>query len=174
MVTVQFDVGEAMGPSLVKVNDKLASNQDKIPPGVMQPLVKSKGIDDVPIVTLTLWSMDSDRDGLPDVDDGQLRLLAQDVLQAIKEVQDTSSAFVVGGRREQVTVDVQPERLAGYGISLDQVAQTIQTANAETFAGGLETSGAHFSVSTGAFLKGMDDISRLVVGTHQGSTRLCP
>jgi multidrug efflux pump subunit AcrB len=168
MVTVQFDVGEAMGPSLVKVNDKLASNQDKIPPGVMQPLVKSKGIDDVPIVTLTLWSMDSDRDGLPDVDDGQLRLLAQDVLQAIKEVQDTSSAFVVGGRREQVTVDVQPERLAGYGISLDQVAQTIQTANAETFAGGLETSGAHFSVSTGAFLKGMDDISRLVVGTHQG------
>ena len=168
MVTVQFDVGEEMGPSLVKVNDKLASNMDKIPPGVMPPLVKSKGIDDVPIVTLTLWSKDSDGDGLPDVDDGQLRLLAQDVLQALKEVKDTANAFIVGGRREQVTVDVQPERLAGYQISLDQVAQTIQTANAETYAGGVEASGTHFSVSTGAFLKGMDDISRLVVGTHHG------
>ncbi len=168
MVTVEFKVGEEMGPSLVKVNDKIASNLDKIPPGVMQPLVRSKGIDDVPIVTLTLWSRDLDGDGLPDVDDGQLRLLAQDVLQALKEVKDTGNAFIVGGRREQVTVDVFPERLAGYQISLDQVAQTIQTANAETTAGGVEASGSRFSVSTGSFLRGMDDINRLVVGTHHG------
>lgn len=167
LVTVEFDVGEEMGPSLVKVNDKLASNMDKIPPGVMPPLVKSKGIDDVPIVTLTLWSRDLDNDGLPDVDDGQLRLLAQDVLQAVKEVKDTGNAFIVGGRREQVTVDVYPERLSGYGISLDQVAQTLQTANAETTAGGVESSGAHFSVTTGSFLKSADEINRLVVGSHQ-------
>ena len=167
IVTIEFEVGEKMGPSLVKVNDKLASNMDKIPPGVMPPLVKSKGIDDVPIVTLTLWSKDLDENGLPDVDDGQLRLLAQDVLQAIKEVKDTGNAFIVGGRREQVTVDVYPERLSGYGISLDQVAQTIKTANAETPAGGLETSGSHFSVITGSFLRSADEISRLVVGTHQ-------
>jgi multidrug efflux pump subunit AcrB len=167
IVTIEFKVGEEMGPSLVKVNDKIASNMDKIPPGVMPPMVKSKGIDDVPIVTLTLWSRDLDGDGLPDVDDGQLRLLAQDVLQGLKEVKDTGNAFIVGGRREQVTVDVYPDRLSGYEISLDQVAQTIQTANAETTAGGVETSGARFSVTTGSFLKGMDDINRLVVGTHQ-------
>ncbi len=167
LVTVEFDVGEHMGPSLVKVNDKLASNIDKIPPGVMPPLVKSKGIDDVPIITLTLWSKDLDQDGQPDVDDGQLRLLAQDVLQAIKEVKDTGNAFIVGGRREQVTVDVYPERLSGYGISLDQVAQTLKTANAETTAGGVESSGTHFSVTTGSFLKSADEINRLVVGAHQ-------
>ncbi|HSQ07856.1 MAG TPA: efflux RND transporter permease subunit [Chromatiaceae bacterium] len=169
IVTIQFDVGQDMGPSLVKVNDKLASNMDKIPPGVMPPLVQSKGIDDVPIVTLTLWSKDLDNNGMPDVDDGQLRLLAQDVLQALKEVKDTGNAFIVGGRREQVTVDVLPERLAGYEISLDQVAQTLQTANAETTAGGVESSGAHFSVTTGSFLKGIDQIGRLVVGTHGGA-----
>jgi multidrug efflux pump subunit AcrB len=166
IVTVEFKVGQKMGPSLVKVNDKLASNMDKIPPGVLPPLVKSKGIDDVPIVTLTLWSKDLDGDGLPDVDDGQLRLLAQDVLQALKEVKDTGNAFIVGGRREQVTVDVSPERLAGYDISLDQVAQTLETANAERTAGGVESSGSHFSVTTGSFLTGVDDINRLVVGTR--------
>jgi multidrug efflux pump subunit AcrB len=166
IVTVEFKVGQKMGPSLVKVNDKLASNMDKIPPGVMPPLVKTKGIDDVPIVTLTLWSKDLDNNGLPDVDDGQLRLLAQDVLQAIKEVRDTGNAFIVGGRRERVTVDVYPERLSGFDISLDQVAQTIQTANAEMTAGGVESSGARFSVTSGAFLKSADDINRLVVGTH--------
>ncbi|MFY9974757.1 MAG: efflux RND transporter permease subunit [Chromatiaceae bacterium] len=165
IVTVEFEVGELMGPSLVKVNDKIASNMDKIPPGVMPPLVRSKGIDDVPIVTLTLWSKDLDKDGIPDVDDGQLRLLAQDVLQALKQVKDTGNAFIVGGRREQLTIDVVPERLSGYQISLDQVAQTIQTANAEATAGGVESSGTRFSVTTGSFLTGVEDINRLVVGT---------
>jgi len=166
IVTVQFKVGEEMGPSLVKVNDKLSSNMDKIPPGVMPPLVKSKGIDDVAIVTLTLWSKDLDDNGKPDVDDGQLRLLAQDVLQVIKEVPNTGNAFIVGGRREQISVDAFPERLSGYRISLGDIANTIKTANAETTAGGVESSGSHFSVTTGSFLKSADEIARLVVGTY--------
>ena len=56
MVTVQFEVGEQMTPSLVKLYDKLSSNLDKMPPGTPQPLVKPKGVDDVPVVTVTLWS----------------------------------------------------------------------------------------------------------------------
>ncbi|MBT2987924.1 MAG: efflux RND transporter permease subunit [Candidatus Thiodiazotropha sp. (ex Ctena orbiculata)] len=166
VVTIEFEVGEEMGPSLVKVNDKIDSNMDLIPPGVMPPLVKAKGIDDVPVVTLTLWSKDLDRDGAPDVDDGQLRMLGHDVLQALKELPDTGNGFVVGGRREQVTIEVFPERLAGYGISLDQVANTIRTANAEQQAGGVESGSTHFNVVTGSFLKNVEDINRLVVGTH--------
>ena len=165
VVTVQFKVGEDMGPSLVKVNEKIASHMNKIPDGVMPPLVQTKGIDDVPIVTLTLWSTDTDGDGRPDVDDGQLRLLAQDVLQGLKEIKTTGNAFIVGGRREQISVEVLPERLSGYQISLDQVARTIQTANAETSAGGVESSGSHFTVMTGSFLKGAEEINRLVVGS---------
>ena len=166
VVTVQFEVGEEMGPSLVKVNDKLATNMDMMPPGVSPPLVKSKGIDDVPVVNITLWSKDLDQDGIADVDDGQLRMLAQDVLQSIKEIPDTGNGFVVGGRSEQVTVEVFPERLSGYGISLDQVANTIRTANSEQQAGGVESGSTHFTVMTGSFLKTIEDVSRLVVGTH--------
>jgi len=166
VVTIEFDVGEQMGPSLVKVNDKIDSNMDKIPPGVSPPMVKAKGIDDVPVVTITLWSKDLDNDGIADVDDGQLRMLAQDVLQSIKEIPDTGNGFVVGGRAEQMTIEVFPERLSGYGISLDQVADTIRTANSEQQAGGVETGNTHFTVMTGSFLKTTEDISRLVVGTH--------
>jgi multidrug efflux pump subunit AcrB len=166
MVTIEFEVGEEMGPSLVKVNDKLDSNMDRIPPGVMPPMVKAKGIDDVPVVNITLWSKDLDGNGRPDVDDGQLRMLAHDVLQGVKEIPDTGNGFVVGGRSEQVTVEVFPERLSGYEISLDQVAQTIRTANSEQQAGGVEAGDTHFSVTTGSFLENIEDISRLVVGTH--------
>ena len=169
IVTVQFEVGQDMGPSLVKVNDQLDSNMDKIPPGVMPPLVKAKGIDDVPIVTVTLWSeKDYNGDGLPDVDDSQLRRLALSVLQSVKEIPETGEGFVVGGRAEQVIVEVYPERLAGYGISLGQVAQAIKAANAEVQAGDVESGGARLSVVAGAFLRSVDDIDGLQVGSHNG------
>ena len=75
IVTVRFKVGEDMGESIVKVRDKILSNMDKIPPDVNPPLIKPVGVDDVPIVTLTLWS--------EDLDDGALRTLGLDVLQRL-------------------------------------------------------------------------------------------
>ncbi len=161
MVTVRFIVGEQLGPSIVKVHDKLQSNLDKIPPGVSMPLVKPKGIDDVPVVTVTLWS--------EEVDDAVLRSLAFDVLQRLKEVPDTGQGFVVGGRAQQVRVEVLPERLAGHAISLDQVANTIRSANAEKGAGSVESTGTHFRVSAGHFLKTADEVKRLVVATRHGN-----
>ncbi len=120
IVTVQFFVGQALNESILKVHDRIQRNMDKIPPGVPPPLVKPKSIDDVPVVNLTLWS--------PDIDDSALRKLALDVLQQLKEIPNTGEGFIVGGRPEQVRVEVNSERLSGYGIGLDQVAQTIRTA----------------------------------------------
>jgi len=160
IVTVRFLVGENLEESIVKVHDKLQSNLDKMPPGVTHPLVKPIGIDDVPVVTVTLWS--------EELDDGLLRTLAQGVLQRIKEVPDTGKGFVVGGRSEQIRVEVSPERLNGFGISIDQVANTIRTANSERQAGSVEGGNTAYEVYTGAFLKNAEDVSRLVVGIRQG------
>ncbi len=169
VVTIQFEVGEQMEPSLVKVNDKLASNRDRIPNGVLPPLVKAKGIDDVPVVTITLWSeKDYNGDGVPDVDDSQLRRLAQSLLQHIKEIPETGNSFVSGGRAEQVIVEIYPERLAGFGLSVGQVAQTIRAANAEQQMGGIESGGSHMVVVSGSFLQTVEDIQQLQVGDHNG------
>ncbi len=161
MVTVQFVVGEKMGPSLVKLYDKLESNMDKIPPGVSPPLVKPKGVDDVPTVTLTLWS--------DKVDDAALRLVGLEVMQRLKEVPNTSQNFLVGGRSEQVRVEVQPQLLRGYGIGIAQVARVIQGANQKKDVGNVETGGASFTVYTGSFLRSKADIERLVVGFSKGA-----
>jgi multidrug efflux pump subunit AcrB len=161
VVIVRFEVGEQMGPSLVKVHDKLQSNQDKMPPGVLPPLVKPKGIDDVPVVTLTLWSKTTD--------DAALRALALRLLQELKQIPDTGEGFVVGGRSEQVRVEIQPERLSGYGISLDQVANTIRTANNERQTGGAEVGNRTFPLYTGSFLRSAAEIGNLVIGSYQGA-----
>ena len=146
VVTVRFKVGEDMGESVVKVHDKLQANMDRMPPDVKPPLVKPVSIDDVPIVTLTLWS--------DEVADSQLRTLALDVLQELGSVPDTGKGFVVGGREEQIRVEVMMERLAGYGITLDRIAQTIRSANAETQTGATEGGGTSYKVYSGAFLQG--------------------
>jgi multidrug efflux pump subunit AcrB len=160
IVTVQFFVGQEMGESIVKVHDKLQSNMDKVPPDVGMPLVKPVSVDDVPMVTVTLWS--------DEVPDSQLRTLALDVLQRLGSVPDTGKGFVVGGREEQIRVEVLMERLAGHGITLDRIAQTIRGANSEVTTGASESGGAAYNVYSGHFLRSADDIARLVVGAQGG------
>ncbi|MCW9014940.1 MAG: efflux RND transporter permease subunit [Gammaproteobacteria bacterium] len=163
MVTAQFIVGEDMGESIVKVHDKIQSNLDKIPPGVSMPLVKPVGVDDVPVVTVTLWSEDNG------IDDSILRTLALDVLQRMEEVPNSGKGFIVGGRAEQIRVEVSPERLSGFGLSVQDVANTIRTANSEQSTGNVEGSNLSFNVYSGAFLKTAQDVSNLVVAIRHGA-----
>jgi len=160
MVTVQFKVGQELEKSIFKIHDKLASYQDSIPPGVSPPMVKPKGIDDVPVVALTLWS--------EELDDGSLRTLAFDVLQRLKEIRDTGQGFVVGGRVEQMRVDISPERLTGFGISLQQIARILSTANAHVTTGNVESADGRFLVYSGSFLRTPSDVGNLVIGMHKG------
>ncbi|AHE97702.1 efflux RND transporter permease subunit [Thioalkalivibrio paradoxus] len=160
MVTVQFDVGEEMESSIVKVHDKLMSNRDLMPPGVSEPMVKPKGVDDVPTVTLTLWSHD--------LDDALLRQIALDSLQYLNEVPNTSQSFVVSGREEMVRVEVQPERLAGHNVTMEQIAQALQAANSERTAGSVEIGATSTPIYTGAFLRDAEDIGRILVTVEEG------
>jgi multidrug efflux pump subunit AcrB len=160
IVTVRFEVGEQMGASIVKVHDKLQSNLDRMPPDVRMPLVKPVSVDDVPVVTATLWSTE--------VSDAQLRTLALDLLQELGSVPNTGKGFVVGGRAEQIRVEVLMERLAGHGITLDKIARTIQTANSELATGYSESGGAAYNVYSGSFLRSAEDVARLVVGSQGG------
>ncbi len=164
MVTVEFDVGQIMTPSLVKVYDKLESNKDIVPPGASKPLVKPKGVDDVPVVSLTFWSENNE------VDDAALRMVALDVRQRLSEVKNTSQSFIVSGRTEQVRVEVKPEKLASYNITLDQIANTIRAANSERAVGNVESASQHFKVLTGHFLSSASEVESLVVGIYQGQS----
>lgn len=160
VITVQFEVGEVIGPSLVKVHDKISSNLDKMPPGVQSPLVKGKGIDDVPVVNLTLWS--------PQMDNATLRKLALNVLQNLKQIPNTGQGFIVGGQAEQLRVEVIPERLSGYHLSLDQVANTIRSANYESSVGHTINNNVHYPLYAGGFLRDAEDVAQLVIGTQDG------
>ena len=161
IVTVRFKVGEQTGPSLVKVHDKLSSNLDKVPPGVtMPPLVKAKGIDDVPVVTLTLWS--------EELDGASLRRLGLNLQQQLNQLPNTGQSFVVGGQSEEIRVEILPNKLRGSGVTTRQVVDVIRGANAENIAGRAEADNLALRVYAGGYLRSARDVGELVVGVNDG------
>lgn len=160
IITLEYHVGEDMESAIVRTGDKLQANQELLPPGAEPAMMKPKEIDDVPVLTLTLWSNE--------VDDATLRTLAVSVQQHIKQVPKTGNTFVTGGRATQVRIDIKPERLSGYGLSMGQVAQSIQGFNTEQTVGSTENAGIYSFVETGTFLRSVEDVKKLVVGNHQG------
>ncbi len=160
IITLEFKVGEEIERAIVLTRNKVQANLDMMPPGAKAPLLKPKEVDDVPAVTLTLWS--------ETLDDSSLRTLAVSVMQHLKQVPETGNAFVSGGRAEQLRIDVSPSRLSGYGISIGHIAKTIQSFNTEQTVGSIENGGKFFWVKSGGFLKTASDFERLVVGSNEG------
>ena len=128
IVVVRFRVDEPLEPALVRLNQKLAANADRVPAGVVGPLVKPRSIDDVPILAVTLWSA---RYG-----DDQLRSVAVQLRDAIAEVTDVSEVTIIGGRPRQVRVDIDPARLSAYGLDPLAVQDAIGRGNVRGRASG--------------------------------------
>lgn len=160
LVTARFLVGSNQEDSLVKVYNQIFSNLDLMPPGTGQPLIKLKSIDDVPIVTLTLWSKQ--------LNDYQLRRVGLVVADEIKKSSNISKVNVIGGRSRQVRVNMDPGRLAAYHLSPLQILNSLQAANITLPSGNANQNNYEYQVWTGRFLETADDVANLVVAVYQG------
>jgi multidrug efflux pump subunit AcrB len=159
MVVVRFRVGENQEDALVRLNQKLASNTDRIPPGAHGPLVKLRSIDDVPILGITLWSTR--------YDDHQLRLLAAQLHDAVKEVPDVSEVALIGGRPRVASVEIDPARLEVYGVDPLMVRAAIQGSSRAGAAGPL-VDGQTSTLEAGVRLETIEQLRDVVVTSRSG------
>ncbi len=160
MVVVRFRVGEPEEAALVRLNQKLAANADRIPPGAMGPLVRVRSIDDVPILAVTLSSA---RYG-----DDQLRTLAAQLRDAVAEVPDVSGVTIIGGRPRQLSVTIDPARLAAHGVDPAAVQRALAGANARNTVAG-PVAGARVSgLEVGRHLASVDDVRHTVITSAGG------
>ena len=160
LTIVRFYVGEDMEASLVKLYNKLMSHYDLIPPGVSQPLVRPKSIDDVPIAAFTLWS--AQYGGY------ELRRVAQEICEEIKKDKDVSETAVIGGQKRQVRISLDPSRLRAYGVSAQQIMGSLRKANFMLPSGAFSSGNREYLVETGAFLKDVRDVGALVISVISG------
>ena len=163
VLTVQFEVGEARTEAIVRLYNKIYSNQDWLPPnlGVGQPIIKPKGIDDVPIVGITIWTEDPNRGG------HELRQVANAIEAELKRVPGTRDIYTIGGPDTVVSVLLDPQKMAAYNIGLGDLSRSLQTANVSRNAGALVTDNQEIPVTAGQFLASANEVAELVVGMHE-------
>jgi len=164
MVVVRFYVGEDEERALVRLNEKLAANADRIPPGVSPPLVRARSINDVPVMAVTLWGAA--------YDDHQLRQAAAQLREALAEVPDVSEVTIIGGRPREVRVDVDPSRLAAASLDPLHVARALDTANARATATGSLESGQAAALQSGTYLDRVEALRDVVVSGAGGRSVL--
>jgi multidrug efflux pump subunit AcrB len=157
VVSVQFKVGQDKEDSLVKLYDRVMSNLDRMPPGTLQPLIKPADVDEVPILTVSL--------SCTQLDDCQLRRIANDVLEHLRRVDGTAATFIHGGRKRQVNVTLDLDRLRAYNVTLADITRVMAATNVDIPSGTFVARNQVATVEAGGMLKSADDVGRLVVAT---------
>jgi multidrug efflux pump subunit AcrB len=163
VITVQYQVGEDHTQALVRLYDTIMSNRDWLSPqlGVLEPIVKPKGIDDVPIVSLTFWRKDAQGGAFG------LQQVARAAEIELKRIAGTRDVVTIGGPGHVIRVVIDAERMNAHAVTAQDIRAALQLSNASQPSGTLVSGNREILVETGAYIESAADVKRLVVGVHE-------
>ncbi|PSF13343.1 multidrug transporter AcrB [Marinobacter fuscus] len=165
VITVEFEVGITRQEALVRLYNQVYSNQDWLPAdlGASQPLIKPRGIDDVPVMSLTLFDPDNSRSG------EELTRLAHMLEVALKRVPGTRDIYTIGGVPDRVDIVFDPALLAGFGLGTADIASALASANTAGQEARITRNNLSIPVQAGTLLQSEEEVRNLVVGMHDGA-----
>ena len=165
MVTARFLVGTKADEAILRVHEKLRANINRIPVGIPDPLIVGRGINDVAVVVLTLSPKAQAAARYTDKD---LYQLAQQLQYELVKTENVGLTYVSGGNAQQIRVEPDPEKLALYGVTLQQLVAKVRDANRSFQAGSVRDNGSMRIVGAGQTLAGIPDVGLLLVTTRDG------
>ncbi len=165
MVTARFLVGTSSDAAVLRVHDKVRANMDRIPVGVPEPLIVGRGIDDVAILSLTLSPKPEAADRITAND---LTRIARELRTEVAKIPDVGLTYIVGEQSERLRVAPNPEKLALYGVTLQQLAGKVQGANTSFPAGLVRDAGEQIQLVVGETLRSPTEIGNLLLTTRDG------
>ncbi|MCX8084787.1 MAG: efflux RND transporter permease subunit [Calditerrivibrio sp.] len=160
MVTVRFKVGEDEEKSITKLKTKIDYNMDRMPQGVMMPIIKKMSIDDVPQLSITFYSKD--------LEGSRLRDIAAEVEQRIKEIEDISETKIIGGYKRIIKIEPNINTLKAYNLDLFRLYGALSMSNLSLNAGEITDKDKNIYVSGGGFFKSAEEIGNVVVSVFNG------
>jgi len=163
MVTVRFKVGTSSDAAVLRVHDKVRANRDRIPVGIAEPLIVGRGIDDVAIVALTLTPTPG-----ADVSANDLTRIAREVRAEVAKSDDVGLTYLVGEASEAIRIAPDPERLALYGVTLQQLAGKVAGANRALGLGKVREAGDQIDLVAGETLVAPAQIANLLLTSRDG------
>ena len=162
VITVQFDVGVKYNDAVLRLYDTVHSNSDWLPAnlGVMAPVIKPRGIDDVPIVALTFWTKDAARSAF------ELQQVARAVEIELKRIKGTRDVSTLGGPDHAIRVLMDADRMNAFGVTPQDIAGALKVSNALQSSGSLTSGNREVLVQTGTYLESAADVKQLVVAVR--------
>ena len=158
MTIVRFKVGTDPETAIVRLNAKVQAFLPQLPAGATLPLIRPRSIDDVPILALTFHSRVYDH--------AELRRVAIQVEESLKQIPEVSETTVIGGEARQIRIEAEPGRLASYGLTLSSLIPVLQAANAQASAGSLASGNQESLLQAGVFLRDARDVGSIIVAMH--------
>jgi len=158
VLMVQFKVGQDKEKCLVNLYDRVLGERNRLPADAGNPLIKSADVDDVPIVTVTLAS--------EKYDDYAMKRLADRLMEGLRSLDAVSTTYVKGGRDREMRIELDPERMQSFGVTLDQIRMFLAAGNVSAPLGTLVQQGQNQKMALDGFLASVDDLKRLIVGSH--------
>ena len=159
MIIVQFYVGEDSERSYVKLYDELMKHEGMFPKGISKPMVKTRSIDDVPMLGLTLWS--------EKYDDFEIRQIAEEVISEIEKIKDVANTKEIGGRNRVLKVVLDKDKMAESKVDALEIIQMIQANNNRSQSGSFVNHDTEYLITTGQFLETAEDVENLIVGVSK-------
>ncbi len=163
LVMVRFKVGTSADAAILRVQEKVNANLDRIPVGIPQPLIVGRGINDVAIVSLTLSAKPGQEVGSND-----LTRIARELQTEVSKVEDVGLTYLVGDATEAIRIDPDPEKLALYGVTLQQLSQKVEQANRAFTTGRVRQGGKQIDLVAGQTLTAPAEVQGLLVTTRDG------
>lgn len=160
-LVVRYFVGEDIERSIVKLYNEIEKHMDEMPHGVSPPLIKTRSIDDVPMMAFTFFS--------EKYDDYELKRMVEELSTEIEKVEDVSTIKIYGGRGRSMRVILDPDRMSSYGLDTDVVSNFIAASNTENNSGSFNKGNYEFAVSSGMFIENSTQLKNLVVGIQGNS-----
>jgi len=155
LVTVRFFVGEDREDSILKLHNKIAMNLDRVPPIVTNWLIKPIEIDDVPILNLTLYS--------DKYSDHELERVGEEITARLSKLENISKSSIYGGRKREIRVELDPLRMKGFGVSIQDIQKALQGADVSVQAGFLNKLNSQITITSSSFLNSVDQVKKLVI-----------
>ena len=165
VVTVRFNVGTNEDDAVLRVNDKIRANIDKIPIGIPEPLIVGRGINDVAVVVLTLSPRPAAAERWTDKD---LYDVAVKLRTELTKVDDIGTSYIVGTGPEEIRVEPDPEKLSLFGVTLQQLVAKVRDANRAFVAGSVRDASTMRTLAAGQTLRGVPDIGLLLLTSRDG------
>ncbi|MGB3247902.1 MAG: efflux RND transporter permease subunit, partial [Tabrizicola sp.] len=160
MVTARFEVGTRVEDAILRVHDKVRANIDRIPVGIPEPLIVGRGIDDVAILTLTLSS--------ETLSSNDLTRIARVLQTEVAKTEDVGLTYLVGDAQDAIRIEPDPDRLALYGVTLQQLAGKVAQANRTLNTGKLRDQGQMVDLVAGETLTAPAEVANLLITTRDG------